>query len=190
MVHDIRASRGLWLHFIASLPCHYQRGILVLCLKKDSWKIHLEFNAQVSNPNIGGVGGIRTIFSDNWKGFCWVAAPETIIIRVLPLLDYNREYNIYCCTNSPRLAQAPQSDSNCGRRTNVLVIIKIILCKCLPGSWLIFIIELLSSFNRRGFSHQRFHSDALISFDSQSDLCLGSSLPIWILMLSHHLDYH
>ena len=33
--------------------------------------------------------------SDNWKGFCWVAAPETIIIRVLPLLDYNREYNIY-----------------------------------------------------------------------------------------------
>ena len=128
--------------------------------------------------------------SDNWKGFCWVAAPETIIIRVLPLLDYSREYNIYC-THSPRLAQAPQSDSNCGRRTNVLVIIKIILCKCLPGNWLIFIIELLSSFNiRRGFSHQRFHSDALISFDSESDLCLGSSLPIWILMLSHHLDYH
>ena len=65
------------------------------------------------------------------------------------------------------------------------------VCKCLPGSWLIFIIELLISFfNRRGFSHQWFHSDALISFDSQSDLCLGSSLPIWILMLSHHLDYH
>ena len=97
------------------------------------------------------------------------------------------------CTQAPRLAQAPQSDSNCGRRTNVLVIIKIILCslQMLTGELThIYHWAAYQFFIRRGFSHQRFHSDALISFDSQSDLCLGSSLPIWILMLSHHLDYH
>lgn len=147
------------------------------------------------DPSPGRCSRSEPRASDNWKGFCWVAAAETIIIRVLPLLDYNREYNISCLLHTgPAPGSGPaiwfklwKKDKCSGDYQNYPVqsanayrgVDSYLSLSCL----LVF-------FNRRGFSHQRFHSDALISFDSQSDLCLGSSLPIWILMLSHHLDYH
>ena len=49
------------------------------------------------------------------KGFLPSAAPETIIIRVLPLLDYNREYNIQTAQIPPP-ALARQSASDWGKQ--------------------------------------------------------------------------
>ena len=90
------------------------------------------------------------------KGFLPSAAPETIIIRVLPLLDYNREYNIQTAQIPPP-ALARQSASDWGKKDKCAGDCPNYPEQMLAGemSHILCILDRLRS-NIRRFSHQRF----------------------------------